>query len=350
MEAELPLGWTSHVAPTGHIYYYNASTKKSTYKRPSEESAILKELPNEAQIAAIEGQLDNKGAEQTVAAVTRTDKTLRRDKTDRPKDKIHIPGIEPWIQVHTKAGRRFYHNQDTSESYWTVPDAIVDLVNAWEQGDDELGSQAQSEAGFHPEYEYEEQPAEEPDQQQPASPTALRTEFDEDDIAWQLAALEEAGEGLIQTPDEDMVELSLQEKMSIFKIMLSDRQVDPFRTWDLELPKIASDPRYLVLDSTRQRKAVFEEYCTDQAKEKQERQASTLKVDVSRLRCEERRMKTNVISPPLLSFDCLVDRSRKHRTSKTSSVSTKKTTSTRRMVTLITNERSSLGRSPITRN
>ena len=32
----LPAGWTEHTAPTGHKYYYNASTKKSTYKRPTE--------------------------------------------------------------------------------------------------------------------------------------------------------------------------------------------------------------------------------------------------------------------------------------------------------------------------
>jgi hypothetical protein len=31
----LPPGWTEHTAPTGHKYYYNASTKKSTYQRPA---------------------------------------------------------------------------------------------------------------------------------------------------------------------------------------------------------------------------------------------------------------------------------------------------------------------------
>ena len=30
----LPPDWTEHTAPTGHKYYYNASTKKSTYQRP----------------------------------------------------------------------------------------------------------------------------------------------------------------------------------------------------------------------------------------------------------------------------------------------------------------------------
>ena len=36
--APLPPGWTEHTAPTGHKYYYNASLKKSTYKRPTIES------------------------------------------------------------------------------------------------------------------------------------------------------------------------------------------------------------------------------------------------------------------------------------------------------------------------
>lgn len=30
----LPAGWTQHVAPTGHFYYYNTQTKVSTYDRP----------------------------------------------------------------------------------------------------------------------------------------------------------------------------------------------------------------------------------------------------------------------------------------------------------------------------
>ena len=30
----LPQDWTEHTAPTGHKYYYNKNTKKSTYKRP----------------------------------------------------------------------------------------------------------------------------------------------------------------------------------------------------------------------------------------------------------------------------------------------------------------------------
>ena len=33
----LPSGWTQHTAPTGHKYYYNASLKKSTYQRPTEQ-------------------------------------------------------------------------------------------------------------------------------------------------------------------------------------------------------------------------------------------------------------------------------------------------------------------------
>jgi len=39
MAGVLPPGWTEHTAPTGHKYYYNAALKKSTYKRPTLESA-----------------------------------------------------------------------------------------------------------------------------------------------------------------------------------------------------------------------------------------------------------------------------------------------------------------------
>lgn len=35
----LPPGWTEHTAPTGHKYYYNASLKKSTYQRPTQQAS-----------------------------------------------------------------------------------------------------------------------------------------------------------------------------------------------------------------------------------------------------------------------------------------------------------------------
>jgi hypothetical protein len=42
----LPPGWTEHTAPTGHKYYYNASTKKSTYQRPTAETTPQQTLPS----------------------------------------------------------------------------------------------------------------------------------------------------------------------------------------------------------------------------------------------------------------------------------------------------------------
>src|SRR2546423_10282055 len=33
-ELSLPPGWSEHKAPSGHSYYYNATTKQSTYTRP----------------------------------------------------------------------------------------------------------------------------------------------------------------------------------------------------------------------------------------------------------------------------------------------------------------------------
>ena len=35
VDSSLPEGWTEHIAPAGHKYYYNASTKQSTYTRPT---------------------------------------------------------------------------------------------------------------------------------------------------------------------------------------------------------------------------------------------------------------------------------------------------------------------------
>ncbi|KAI2610393.1 uncharacterized protein GGS25DRAFT_488632 [Hypoxylon fragiforme] len=160
----LPPGWTEHKAPTGHTYYYNTTTKESTYKRPGTTSlpagtAITQPAPlpvpqdphanflqystvpqlSDPNIAnAFLAQYDparqrqaqhqhhgNRGGHRG-APDGRGDRPHPRPQPiDKPKSKVAIPGCEPWLLVYTKYGRRFAYNPVKNASYWRIPEKVM---------------------------------------------------------------------------------------------------------------------------------------------------------------------------------------------------------------------------------
>jgi hypothetical protein len=89
------------IGPAGQIYFFNPSTRESTYVRP------LPALP---------------------ATVP---------KKEKPKIKTAIPGTD-WLRVTTNQGNVFYTNKAKKQSVWTVPDEIkdaVELLNKQEEED-----------------------------------------------------------------------------------------------------------------------------------------------------------------------------------------------------------------------
>ncbi|KAI0382322.1 hypothetical protein F5Y04DRAFT_52919 [Hypomontagnella monticulosa] len=152
----LPPGWTEHKAPTGHTYYYNAATKESTYKRPSEsplptttataqpqdphanlfQYSTVPSLSDPATANAFLAQYDparQRHAQQhggrgghrgTPDGRDRSDRP-RPQPVDKPRSKVAIPGCEPWLLVYTKYGRRFAYNPVKNASYWRIPEKIM---------------------------------------------------------------------------------------------------------------------------------------------------------------------------------------------------------------------------------
>ncbi|KXG48104.1 WW/Rsp5/WWP [Penicillium griseofulvum] len=248
----LPSGWTQHRAPTGHLYYYNSSTKQSTYTRPQETA------PQPIQAAA-----DTPAATynpETLPAFSSTPygpagfgpgpaqfgppqnsrgrggfrggrgyhDRGRREPEDRPKAKHHIPDCAPWLLVKTKLGRRFVHNPETNESFWKFPEQVLKGVVEFdrlerekkerkERGelevpakkvspapeDGRLEPQATLQEEEHPDYDDEYEEVEVTDSEgeegQPSKRARAESEgakdqpleFNEEDMAYQLAAMGE---------------------------------------------------------------------------------------------------------------------------------------------------------------
>ncbi|WPJ66384.1 hypothetical protein SMAC4_12952 [Sordaria macrospora] len=174
----LPPGWTEHKAPTGHTYYYNASTKESTYKRPGvaptptppaaaspfgppSASPVpgahpLAAAPANPSMSYLQHQSvpnlsDPRVANAFMAQYAQQSQPQhggrggfgaggrggnqqqqqqkpRPQPTDKPKAKIAILGCEPWFLVYTKYGRRFAYNPVKNASYWRIPEKILPAV------------------------------------------------------------------------------------------------------------------------------------------------------------------------------------------------------------------------------
>src|SRR5579871_4492695 len=139
----LPPGWTEHKAPTGHTYYYNASTKKSTYTRPVaipeisqipiyDAGQFVSGFPNassqQSDFISLDFEEPQRGGFRggRGGSISRQGfQQRRKEQADRPKHKYEIPGCAPWVLVKTKLGRRFVHNTETGESFWKFPEDVM---------------------------------------------------------------------------------------------------------------------------------------------------------------------------------------------------------------------------------
>ena len=140
----------------GHSYYYNASTKESTYIRPT----TLPSLPAPAEtlqgssklLSGVLGLEDQSSLSSQLyrdstnsnyfqhhpyrwngpkGGLRETNSSLPENRplqVDRPKSKHTIPGCTPWILVKTRLGRRFVYNPEKEESFWKFPPDVMPFV------------------------------------------------------------------------------------------------------------------------------------------------------------------------------------------------------------------------------
>jgi len=260
---------------------------------------------------------------------------------DRPKKKDHIPGCPPWLLVQTKLGRRFVYNSERKESFWKFPPDVMKAVIEYDRLERE--KRMRKERGEISDAEDAEQVATEPKIARagdgvptaatapaPDIPTPTQKivdsdgeeyeevevtddeednhlskrqktedgdvrqqllEFNEDDIAYQLAAM---GEDYGLDPgeygngdDEELEEgaeglaLTKEDSKSLFKDMLSDNQISPYTTWDkvIEAGHIIEDDRYTVLANMKARKDVWDEWSRDTVQSLKEQREMTEKKD-----------------------------------------------------------------------
>ena len=340
-DSPLPPGWTEHKAPTGHTYYYNASTQQSTYTRPAPPLDDPLQIdygatePDQVMRASMQvmDQFNQNATPQSghfTGGKSYQDHSRRRGtQGDRPKHKAPIPDCAPWVLVKTKLGRRFVHNTETKQSLWKFPqDVMMKVIDMdrmeWEAkkrkeeadteqisadpekpqtrpDDKEVGSSvasrppvATNDPGGYDSDSYEEvevtddegdeggdEPSKRPrltDQEGDVPPSGP-VEFNEDDIAWQLAEMEgEADLADYENPDPELGEdededeglpLTDQDNLALFRSLLDHSGISPYSTFErlIEDHRIVEDERYVSLPTVSARKEAFTEWSKDRIAE-----------------------------------------------------------------------------------
>ena len=251
----------------------------------------------------------------------------RRDPEDRPRRKRAILDCEPWILVTTRLRRRFVYNSETDESFWKFPKHVMLAVITMEKIDRDrkmeqehqaaaidpastdpgpeplpaiasnpqggLGQRSESPGSDEESYEeVEVTDDEDPDATNSAkrhktddASQPQQIEFDEDDIAYQLAAMGEdygldpeeydAGEEATIDGEAAGLPLSDDDAQALFRDMLDDYRVNPYKTWEsvIERGEFIEDSRYTVLPNIRARREAFSTWSGDRIREIKENRA-----------------------------------------------------------------------------
>ncbi|CAI7570187.1 unnamed protein product [Penicillium glandicola] len=347
----LPPGWTQHRAPTGHLYYYNSSTKQSTYTRPQETAPqpiqatpdILEATYNPETLPPFSstpygptgfgsgpaqfGPPQNSRGRGGFRGGRGYHDRGRREPEDRPKAKHPIPDCAPWLLVRTKLGRRFVHNPETNESFWKFPEQVSKGVVEFdrlerekkerrERGEPEVPSKEKSptpqdaraepqttaqeaeHADYDSDYEEVEVTDSEAEEGQPSKRARAESEgvkdqpleFNEEDMAYQLAAMGEdygldPGEyGEVEQDWEEGAEglpLTEADAEALFRDLLDDFRINPFTTWEnvIEEGRIIEDTRYTAPANMRTRREIFSNWSRDRIQDVKEQKAKQEKTD-----------------------------------------------------------------------
>ncbi|KAI8823363.1 uncharacterized protein EV422DRAFT_352058 [Fimicolochytrium jonesii] len=289
------LFWSQHVDPAGKVYYHNAATKESRWDRPPEfrpppppPRPMGGPPPNGMFSASVPAQSQptlNGAPPPTPSAVPNPD-------VERPLALKKIP-LTKWAIVLTNKDHEFFYNTDTKTSAWEMPDELGDLIGAliadamgvedygdeeeWPTADqfddgqsqaselpaDERPNGRDSQATGNAEEGGLKRKTEDEGETRDESSKRVKKEPEEPQIP-----LEPKREALGGPADAPAVDVKVEE----FLALLREKNVSPYTTWEMELPKIVEDRRYNLVPTLKERKQVFDNYCIARVAELREEQ------------------------------------------------------------------------------
>ncbi|ANB14401.1 DNA replication protein Dre4 [Sugiyamaella lignohabitans] len=302
----LPTGWTRHLAPSGHFYYYHAESKRSTYERPKSDSQVIASVKNNNSSESTSRiptgpRTENQNHERTEKPKQSNQKRKRKKdlrSIDPPQVKVAVKDCDPWLIVILKSGRWFVYNPQTNKSFWDVPEDVLRKIEEMDRDDLILlvararGLTLSTDSAA-PKFEEQgrlEAGTEEGNANSAPDNTVIEDvsddegvesdrENDDDNIdlndenSLEEMSNDDDGLGTGFELDWDNIEddlknddstgnadLTNQERLSIFYSLLEDFSINPFGVWEVELNKVLDDDRYDILESNSARSDAFDKW------------------------------------------------------------------------------------------
>ena len=193
------------------------------------------------------------------------------------KNRTPIPDTD-WKQVLTVKGKKYYYHPATKTSSWSIPEAIRLQVDVFES--EQAARREAEESQLKRKREEEQQAA-----KFPVFPVIQQQQHHDDDSSAahkKPKQDEQPSSSSFSSSSSAAAAVSGQQKAVLveqYKDLLGELNVNAFSLWEKELPKLQSDPRYLAIPTLKERKTIFEQFC------------STRHVDVA----EEKRKKLKVL-------------------------------------------------------
>ncbi|KAI8799521.1 hypothetical protein BJ742DRAFT_845641 [Cladochytrium replicatum] len=247
--------WSEHRMPTGQVYYYNHRTGESVWTKPDAMNAVPENL------------LSNGS----------TEKTAEASSTDRmPKGEAEKPASPPkehalamkkipktnWAIVLTSADHEFFYDMQTRVSVWEMPDELGELIGMLLAG-----------GGIEDEADEEDHSGDESEKELDEAGERKRKRDDEEFDGDAEEAIKRAR---IAEEAKKRDGWTHEEKVNAFMELLKESDVNPYSTWEKELPKFVTDVRYTLIVH-KERKKAFDEFCRIRVAEMRKEQSAKVK-------------------------------------------------------------------------
>ncbi|KAF9097143.1 transcription elongation regulator [Mortierella sp. GBA35] len=332
----LPPGWTEHKAPDGMSYYYNAASGQSSWVRPTMQPAALAPPPlSGSGIPPPPGMPGYPPAQQPLyppglappgsglaapiapPASTTADsgkgKKGKKPKKEKAVKKTRILESH-WFIVETNHDNTYFYNKETKISIWIpTPELEVVLAKMGQEATEKIESERRARDAEEQERlqalkrPHEAEAGQDGDKRLRNDAGQEGTEMTEDDVAWQLAAMEEmmgdqdqdqqmASQDEYDDDDDDEVNSAMQERLRLlqgslsstsahaaaymeispdniqeremaFLEMMRERGVTQFDTVEMALGKVERDPRYRLIPDQKDKTTLFDSFCVIRARE-----------------------------------------------------------------------------------
>ena len=286
----------------GRRFVHNQETKESLWRFPSDVVDGVREFDalerqqreKDKNSKWAEEQLRRMRAEQTQQATGAAEKRGDVGSGRRRRSESLQREDEEVLMAELAAEAEEAEEADVRETVKAVESLKPRGVEGGDEGD---GSESEYEVIEVTDSEFEDEDDAEPAPRAGAPEGNAEThdggamEFGEDDIAYQLAAMEQEHNDEVEDEDEDQQQNDYEEEeedaedeanegeaAATFREMLDDHDISPFTPWDKLIGdesdnSIIMDHRYTVLPNMRTRKAVWESWVKDTASRLKEERA-----------------------------------------------------------------------------